>query len=150
MQALDTAKYEVIPIGITHEGRWLSSGKALHLLKEKSGLDQEPERFLVPEPKRQALISANGMADGAQPIDVVIPLVHGTYGEDGTLQGLLELANIPYVGAGVLASALGMDKHCSERNPPPGKVPVAEVRLLPRKRMAREPKTAGDNGRAIP
>ncbi len=110
MQALDPAKYEVIPIGITHEGRWLSSGKALHLLKEKSGLDQEPERFLVPEPNRQALISANGMADSAQPIDVVIPLVHGTYGEDGTLQGLLELANIPYVGAGVLASALGMDK----------------------------------------
>ncbi len=108
INALDKEKYEVIPIGITQAGRWLSSGRALQLLKSKEGLEQEPERFLAPEPNRQALVSVNGESDSQ--LDVVFPLVHGTYGEDGTLQGLLELANIPYVGAGVLGSAVGMDK----------------------------------------
>jgi D-alanine-D-alanine ligase len=110
MNALDSEKYEVIPIGITPQGRWISSARALGMLKEKSPLEGEPERFLVPEPNRQGLVSADGNGAGPLPLDVVFPLVHGTYGEDGTLQGLLELANIPYVGAGVLASAVGMDK----------------------------------------
>ena len=108
INALDKEKYDVVPIGITQAGRWLSSGKALHLLKSKDAVDQEPERFLAPEPNRQALVSLNGETDAR--LDVVFPAVHGTYGEDGTLQGLLELANIPYVGAGVLGSAVGMDK----------------------------------------
>jgi D-alanine-D-alanine ligase len=110
MQALDKEKYDVVPIGITHEGRWVSSAHALQLLKSKEGIEQEPERFLAPEPNRQALISLNGESRPDLALDVVFPVVHGTYGEDGTLQGLLELANIPYVGAGVLGSALGMDK----------------------------------------
>ena len=108
--ALDPAKYDVVPIGITPEGRWISSGRALGMLKEKSGQESEPEKYLVPEPNRKGLVSPNGGGASPQGLDVVIPLVHGTYGEDGTLQGLLELANIPYVGAGVLASAVGMDK----------------------------------------
>ena len=108
MSSLDKEKYEVIPIGIAQSGRWLSSGKALELLKSKNDLELEPERFLVPEPNRQALMSVNGESDFR--LDVIFPVVHGTSGEDGTLQGLLELANIPYVGAGVLGSALGMDK----------------------------------------
>jgi D-alanine-D-alanine ligase len=110
INALDPAKYEIVPIGITREGRWLSSGRALGLLKERAGLDQEPERLLVPDPSRRGLVGANGGSEGLQVLDAVIPIVHGTHGEDGTLQGLLELANIPYVGAGVLGSALGMDK----------------------------------------
>jgi D-alanine-D-alanine ligase len=110
LAALDREKYEVVPIGVTPDGRWISSPKALSLLKEKSGLEHEPERFLVPEPNRQALISAEEGSGSPLPIDVVVPVIHGTYGEDGTLQGLLELANIPYVGAGVLGSAVGMDK----------------------------------------
>jgi D-alanine-D-alanine ligase len=108
--ALDRTKYDVIPIGIAPDGRWISSPRALSLLKEKAGLENEPERFLVPEPNRQALVSPDGRPDGTFPIDVIIPAIHGTYGEDGTLQGLLELADLPYVGAGVLGSALGMDK----------------------------------------
>ena len=108
MDSLDREKYEVIPIGIAQSGRWLSSGKALELLKSKDDLRLEPERFLAPEPNRRALMSVNGESDSQ--LDVVIPIIHGTYGEDGTLQGLLELANVPYVGAGVLGSALGMDK----------------------------------------
>ena len=110
MDALDREKYEVVPIGITPQGRWISSAQALGMLKEKSPLDGQPEKFLVPEPNRRSLVSADGHSAMTGPLDVVIPLVHGTYGEDGTLQGLLELANIPYVGAGVLASAVGMDK----------------------------------------
>lgn len=110
INALDRQKYEIVPIGITPEGRWVSSDRALRMLKEKSDVTLEPERFLVPEPGRQALYSTEGKESADFRVDVVFPLVHGTYGEDGTLQGLLELANIPYVGAGVLGSALGMDK----------------------------------------
>lgn len=110
MKALDPAKYEVVPIGITPEGRWISSPHAHAMLTGKSGLEGEPERFLVPEPERRGLVSFAGGENNREPLDVVFPLVHGTYGEDGTLQGLLELTNIPYVGAGVLASAVGMDK----------------------------------------
>jgi len=110
INALDRVQYEVVPIGITREGRWVSSGDALRMLKEKSGLDSLPERVLIPEPARHALVSADGASGETSPLDVVFPLVHGLHGEDGTLQGLLELASIPYVGAGVLASAVGMDK----------------------------------------
>lgn len=108
INSLDKNKYDVIPIGISQTGRWLSSEKTLELLKAKRDVAQEPERFIAPEPGRQSLVSLNGATDAH--LDVVFPIVHGTYGEDGTLQGLLELANIPYVGAGVLGSALGMDK----------------------------------------
>jgi D-alanine-D-alanine ligase len=108
--ALDREKYDVVPIGITQDGRWVSSARALQLLKAKDALALEPERFLAPEPNRQALISADGPGSSEVGVDVIFPVVHGRYGEDGSLQGLLELANVPYVGAGVLASALGMDK----------------------------------------
>ncbi|MBX2990879.1 MAG: D-alanine--D-alanine ligase [Phycisphaeraceae bacterium] len=110
INALDTAKYDVVPIGITKGGRWISSRESLQRLKSKEGLEREPERFLVPEPNRQSLVSLSGERYAEMKLDVVFPVVHGTFGEDGTLQGLLELANIPYVGAGVLASAVGMDK----------------------------------------
>jgi D-alanine-D-alanine ligase len=110
LQALDPAKYDVVPIGITPEGRWISSRDSLKLLKAKAGMEEEPERFLPPEPQRRALLTVTRPDDVMQPLDVVIPMIHGTYGEDGTLQGLLELADIPYVGAGVLGSAVGMDK----------------------------------------
>ncbi|MBP1647220.1 MAG: D-alanine--D-alanine ligase [Bacteroidetes bacterium] len=124
--ALDADKYEVVPIGITQEGRWLSSDKGLKLLKEKTGIEQAPECFLVPEPNRQALVAAGSGEMHSPPIDVIFPLVHGTYGEDGTLQGLLELANIPYVGAGVLASAVGMDKIVQKQIFQQQKLPVAK------------------------
>lgn len=110
INALDKQKYEIVPIGITPQGRWLSSSRALGLLQSKGELDGEVERILVPEPHRHSLIAVAGEGDAAQPLDVIFPVVHGTYGEDGTLQGLLDLADIPYVGAGVLASAVGMDK----------------------------------------
>ena len=110
MKALDPERYEVVPIGITPEGQWISSSRAHAMLTGKSGLEHEPEKFLIPEPQRRGLTSLAPGNDSREPLDVVFPVVHGTYGEDGTLQGLLELTDIPYVGAGVLASAVGMDK----------------------------------------
>jgi D-alanine-D-alanine ligase len=110
MNALDREKYDVVPIGITRQGRWISSRRALELLKERHEGDPGQERFLLPEPSRQGLISLDGTHEPPVGLDVVFPVVHGTYGEDGTLQGLLELAGIPYVGSGVLGSAVGMDK----------------------------------------
>jgi D-alanine-D-alanine ligase len=109
-QALDPEKYEVVPIGITREGRWISAGNALALLKERAGLDAAPGCVLMPEPRHDGLLLLSENKPSVGKLDVVFPMIHGTYGEDGTLQGLLELADIPYVGAGVLGSAVGMDK----------------------------------------
>jgi D-alanine-D-alanine ligase len=110
INALDKEKYEVVPIGIAPTGKWLSSGETLRLLKEKKSIDNEPEHMLVPDPRKQSLVALGKSDSVGGQLDVIFPLIHGTYGEDGSLQGLLELAGIPYVGAGVLGSAVGMDK----------------------------------------
>lgn len=122
MNALDATRYEVVPLYITREGDWLT-GEALRKLETY----QSPEArkslarvALSPVPSDGSLISTErragftlfggGSKEKDLAIDVAFPCIHGTYGEDGTLQGLLELANVAYVGSGVLASALGMDK----------------------------------------
>jgi D-alanine-D-alanine ligase len=112
IRALDKDKYVVVPVGITKDGKWLSSSQTLALLKSGRGLDRMPERVLLPDPTQKGLVEfrSNGMSAAKEALDVVFPVLHGPYGEDGTIQGLLDLANIPYVGAGVLGSALGMDK----------------------------------------
>jgi D-alanine-D-alanine ligase len=123
MNALDKEKYEVIPIGISPNGRWLSSGEALKLLKEKSSLDNQPEHLIVPDPHKKALVPLDS-SNKPQSVDVLFPVLHGTYGEDGTIQGLFELANIAYVGAGVLGSAVGMDKVVQKELLRQAKIPV--------------------------
>jgi D-alanine-D-alanine ligase len=111
--ALDRTRYEVVPIAITKDGRWLTGPESLSLL-DAAQRDLAPVVehghgvTLPPDPTRRALLPLE--RGPAQPLDVVFPVLHGTFGEDGTVQGLLELADIPYVGAGVLASAVGMDK----------------------------------------
>ena len=111
--ALDPARYEVVPVAITKDGRWLTGPESLKVL-EAAQRDLAPipehgsEVTLPADPTRHGLL-ALGRGE-ATPLDVVFPVLHGTYGEDGTIQGLLELADVPYVGAGVLASAAGMDK----------------------------------------
>jgi D-alanine-D-alanine ligase len=144
--AIDKAKYEVVPIGITKEGRWLTAADAERLLQGR-GVDEsdsqahlsqahlragDPEAtpgaavlargeavMVPPEPQRQPgsltpFQTEAGLtrrvSDRAINVDIIFPVLHGTFGEDGTIQGLLELADIPYVGAGVLGSAAGMDK----------------------------------------
>jgi D-alanine-D-alanine ligase len=141
VNAIDKNKYEVVPIGITKEGRWLTAEHAENLLQGKSaGESARPTSSLRagdPESTPGAAVLARGesvvvppepvhrqsglvpfqtdsalrrAADRAINVDVIFPVLHGTFGEDGTIQGLLELADIPYVGAGVLGSAAGMDK----------------------------------------
>jgi D-alanine-D-alanine ligase len=110
MHALPPDKYEVVPIGITPDGRWISSASVLGLMKEGGVPATQPEHTLLPEPGRQGLIGASSGVSDPIRLDVIFPVLHGTFGEDGTMQGLLELADIPYVGAGVLGSAVGMDK----------------------------------------
>jgi D-alanine-D-alanine ligase len=102
-RALDPAKYDVVPVGITTEGRWLLAGDAQRMLA--AGRDALPAAFAV-EGELLPVPSASHPTE----VDVVIPLLHGPYGEDGTVQGVLELAGLPYVGAGVLGSAVAMDK----------------------------------------
>jgi len=115
MKAMDKERYEIIPIGITKAGRWLTSGEPMKLLQSGGPgvsaqvAEAEPEtRELVPRSRRDLVPGTR--ETGFPQVDVVFPGLHGPYGEDGTVQGLLELADIPYVGAGVLGSALGMDK----------------------------------------
>lgn len=113
INALDKSRYEIVPIGITQEGRWLISRDAAALLPESvMSSDSQQQVAIIGDPTAQGLmhLSQNGEAPNTQPLDVVFPVLHGTYGEDGTIQGLLEMAGVPYVGCGVLASATGMDK----------------------------------------
>ena len=114
IRALDPEKYEAVPIGITKDGRWLVGGGAQKLLADvlKSG-----ERVsLPPDPTAASLVPmAPSSGHPSVTVDVMFPVLHGTFGEDGTVQGLLELSGLPYVGAGVLASAVGMDKDVQKR-----------------------------------
>jgi len=111
LNALDGNRYDVIPVGVTKEGRWLTGPNALEAFVSGDTDDLLPVTIL-PDPSRRGLWRLDD-EEGLQPyapVDVVFPLIHGTFGEDGTLQGLLELADVAYVGAGVAGSALGMDK----------------------------------------
>jgi len=137
--AIDKNKYEVVPIGISKEGRWVTAADAERLLQGKfedhkhlragdpeatpgAAVLAKGEAVVVPpEPQKHGSLtpfetdaSAHALTrratDRAIDVDVIFPVLHGTFGEDGTIQGLLELADLPYVGAGVLGSAAGMDK----------------------------------------
>ncbi|RMF35090.1 MAG: D-alanine--D-alanine ligase [Chloroflexi bacterium] len=103
MAALDRERYEVVPIGITRDGYWLVGGDPMALLRAEVRGGRQ-----APRPAGGPLAQVSALLD--QGLDVVFPVLHGPYGEDGTIQGLLEMAGIPYVGAGVAASALAMDK----------------------------------------
>jgi D-alanine-D-alanine ligase len=126
INALDKDKYEVIPIGIAPTGQWLSSHEALRLLKEKQPIELEQEQLLVPDPRKQSLVAMNTGGGVGKALDVIFPLVHGKFGEDGALQGLLELADLPYVGPGVLGSAVGMDKVIQKELLIRAKIPTAQ------------------------
>ncbi|SDT03512.1 D-alanine-D-alanine ligase [Paenibacillaceae bacterium GAS479] len=121
MGAFDFDKYEIQPFYITKAGQWRSAGvlleapnnvEQLKLSSSGDGLALAPVfgGLTGAASGETALQAAAAAASPEKPIDVIFPLLHGTFGEDGTIQGLLEMANIPYVGAGVLASAVGMDK----------------------------------------
>jgi D-alanine-D-alanine ligase len=113
IHAMDKTKYEVVPIAITQTGRWLVSGNANALLPQAimSSNHHEPVA-IIGDPTRRGLtrLGNDSEAGRSEALDVIFPVLHGTYGEDGTIQGLLEMAGVPYVGCGVLASSTGMDK----------------------------------------
>ena len=169
LNAIDRTKYDVVPIGISKEGRWLTSGESQRLLKGGEQSDNprhlragDPETtsaaavlargdsvLVPPEPtgEQHSLIpfERGAVTDhraAHQPInvDVIFPVLHGTFGEDGTIQGLLELAGIPYVGAGVLGSAAGMDKDVMKRLFTAAGLPIVKHVTVLRHDWENEPK----------
>jgi len=117
INALDRDKYEIVPIAINKAGKWLASSEATNLLPSAvmTTANQHVAIFGDPTEKGLARFTGEGKADERDKIDVIFPVLHGTYGEDGTIQGLLEMADVPYVGCGVLASSAGMDKVVMKR-----------------------------------
>jgi D-alanine-D-alanine ligase len=118
--ALDKARYDVTLIGIDKAGRWIAPDPKILLAQPDSTLTVGQLRGssfgIIPHPAAAVqLVPVEGQSQSIPHLDVVLPILHGTYGEDGTVQGLLELTQIPYVGSGVLGSALGMDKEVSRK-----------------------------------
>jgi D-alanine-D-alanine ligase len=179
LKAIDKTKYEVVPIGITKDGRWLTAESAERLLKGDSSADknvratQAEEKHLRagdPEATPGAAVLATGAAvvvppepvrreaglapfqtdasslrrasDRAINVDVIFPVLHGTFGEDGTIQGLLELADLAYVGAGVLGSAAGMDKDVMKALFRAAGLPIVKHVTVLRSAWERAPKKA--------
>lgn len=167
LKAIDPAKYDVIPIGITKEGRWVTSGDAERLLN-RDAAQGRPLRAGDPETTAPAAVLAKGEGiivppmpasrrsgslvpfeqdkPGAFPgaevlqIDVIFPVLHGTFGEDGTIQGLLELAGLAYVGSGVLGSAAGMDKDVMKRLFAAARLPITKHVTFLRQQWRQSPK----------
>jgi D-alanine-D-alanine ligase len=156
LQAIDRSRYDVVPIGITKEGRWVTAAHAERLLSgepsrkhlragdpdatQPAAVLRRGESLLVPPVPSEAMVpfetfagparTGRGSVRPAAPelvlaVDVIFPVLHGTFGEDGTIQGLFELAGIAYVGSGVLGSATGMDKDTMRRLFQSAKLPIA-------------------------
>ncbi len=120
VDAMDPKKYTVVPVAINKQGQWLSPAEAAALfpvesqrrLPEEIVSGPRQDVAILGDPSRPGLVALDGGSESsrAKALDVIFPVLHGTYGEDGTIQGLLEMAGVPYVGCGVLASSCGMDK----------------------------------------
>src|ERR1700719_93990 len=113
IRALDPEKYEAVPIGIGKDGLCFIGTPAQKMLPDV--LRHGHRIMLSADPSVGALLPMEERAAGSQRVDVIFPVLHGTFGEDGTVQGLLDLAGLPYVGSGVIGSAVGMDKDMAKR-----------------------------------
>jgi D-alanine-D-alanine ligase len=148
MAAMDPEKYDIVPVGITKTGRWIASGDPMRALTVGDESLSQPAALLG-DPSHRGLMR---LADREQAIeavelaqlDVIFPVLHGPYGEDGTVQGLLELAGIPYVGAGVTASALAMDKILFKKVMVAHGFPVVPDLSLKRKEWELDPEAVMD------
>ena len=169
LNAIDKKKYNVVPIGITKEGRWVTAAHAERLLRGQAAGTHRPRQLRAGDPEvtstaavltkgegvvvppipgenRSALvpfeIDTSELRAAQSPIDVdiIFPVLHGTFGEDGTIQGLLELADIAYVGAGVLGSAAGMDKDVMKRLFHDAGIPIVKHLTVLRSAWHKEPK----------
>jgi D-alanine-D-alanine ligase len=139
LSALDPEQYEVIQIAITHEGQWVFGQNALDALSEGNLASCTPATILA-DPTRNGiyLIEKESSAELLRhltSVDVVFPVLHGTFGEDGTIQGLLEMANVAYVGCGVVASAVGMDKGIFKDVMKAHHIPVVEWKVFSRQEV---------------
>ena len=156
LRAIDRNKFDITPIGITKEGRWLAAADASHLLngdvsavarRLRAGdpqatpgaklLHEGIPTLLAPEPRSTA-----PNQDQEKTLDVVFPVLHGTFGEDGTIQGLFELAGIAYVGSGGLGSAAGMDKDVMKRLFVEARLPIVKHVTLLRAAWEKHPRKA--------
>src|SRR5450755_864957 len=168
LNAIDKKKYEVVPIGITKEGRWVTAAHAERLLKGDAATGPEARHLRAGDPQATSAAAVLAKGEGvvvppmpghdhsslvpfetdvaqthaahAIDVDVIFPVLHGTFGEDGTIQGLLELADIPYVGAGVLGSAAGMDKDVMKRLFRDAGLPIVKHVTVLRPAWREEPK----------
>ncbi len=149
---LDRNKYEVVPIGITKSGAWLLGSDPQKLLTAEQGSQENAEAesttsvTLTGDPNIRRLIplqSGESLRDNGA-LDVIFPVMHGTTGEDGALQGLLEMANVPYVGCGVLGSALGMDKEKMKMIFQNIGLPIVDYLVYRRHEWERSPETILD------
>jgi D-alanine-D-alanine ligase len=139
LDVLDPQKYEVIQIGITQEGNWVAGGD-VHAALLNGDTSHLTPVLLLHEPGRAILYARRSSGQGVQlealtELDVLFPVLHGTFGEDGTLQGLLEMADLPYIGAGVLGSSVGMDKGVFKSVMRANQLPVLEGRVVSRHRI---------------
>ena len=165
LQAIDPRKYDVHLIGIAKDGRWLTAGDAAHLLPASTGvarhlragdpeatpgaalLQSGEEVLIAPVPSHaehsgSSLAMLRSSAEKSLDVDVIFPVLHGTFGEDGTVQGLFELADIAYVGSGVLGSAAGMDKDVMKRLFAAAKLPIPKHVSLLRREWQQNPRKA--------
>ena len=143
VKAIDRTKYKVIELGITRDGRWLPPEHSIGLLEGRSA---EELAARAGETAGVGLSLASTAADPSSgaPIDVVFPVLHGTFGEDGTIQGLFELADIAYVGSGVLGSAAGMDKDAMKRMFSSAGLPQTPYLSLLRSEWRKAPQTVAE------
>jgi len=145
--AMNPERFEAVPLYIDKNGRWLVGGSLKRLVGDDAGRTYV---YLPPDPTQRSLVPApdggespSPLADkgraGMPPLDAVFPVFHGLNGEDGTIQGVLELANLPYVGAGVLGSALGLDKIYMKRAFAAAGLPIVEYLAITRRQYEHDP-----------
>ena len=149
ISAMDPDRFEPVPLYIDKEGRWLVGGSLKRLATDDASREYV---YLPPDPTQHSLVpvqnglpqfsspaGAEGQGAGLPPLDVIFPVFHGLNGEDGTIQGVLELANVPYVGAGVLGSALGLDKVYMKRAFAAVGLPIVDYLAITRRRYEHDP-----------
>jgi D-alanine-D-alanine ligase len=140
LEALDSQKYEITQIGITHDGAWIVGNNVLAVLSESSK-EEHSSATLLPDPTRKGIFTIVSEQHGERlslltQLDVVFPVLHGSYGEDGALQGVFEMADTAYVGAGVLGSSLAMDKGVFKDVMRAQNIPVLDSKVVLRNQIA--------------
>jgi D-alanine-D-alanine ligase len=134
--AMDPERFEAVPLYIDKNGRWLVGGSLKRLASDDA---TRKYVYLPPDPTQHSLVPVQDGESGLPALDAVFPVFHGLNGEDGTIQGVLELANLPYVGAGVLGSALGLDKIYMKRAFTAAGLPIVDYLPITRRQYEQDP-----------